>query len=57
MALAADSLRDCVAPEKLAEFDKVAHKFLEDPERHPELVREPGIMKLEMKHAVCFFLM
>ena len=55
MALAAETLRDLVPPDLLKQFDKEALHYMEDPVRHPEKVKEPCIMKLEVDHAVSFF--
>lgn len=52
MALSGETLRELVEQENLAEFDIACRFHLEDEILRPELIREPCIMKLEMKHAV-----
>ena len=51
MAIAGKTLRDIVKPDRLEEYDRRLHWYLEDPERFPGLVRHPCIMKLEMQYA------
>jgi hypothetical protein len=51
MALAAKSIRELVPEHLLEEFDRVSPDYMEDPVHFPERVREPCLMKLELKHA------
>jgi len=51
MAIAGDTVRDLVPPDRLEEFDDASPHYLEDKEKFPEYVRRPCIMKVEMESA------
>ena len=51
MALSEMTLRECVNPEVLEFYDRDLPRYMEDEDRHPDLVRKPCIMKLEMPYA------